>query len=173
MPVHQNRGHLSSAEGNAPSTIVFVAVAFRAQPDERVGIVRRHSGQDLIDLFHEMDRPDSDEAIIGVQLAISPELNGTSGWTAEAIVDFARVKLLGADACGVDTYAYRLASDGLFMDGARIEPSNVVEWRSLYQVASAEGPNDTELVAHQVWLSTVISRIVNEMHPTEAADDYG
>ncbi len=42
----------------------------------------------------------------------------------------------------------------------------------LYQVASAEGPDDTELVAHQIWLSTVISRIVNEMHPTEAADDF-
>lgn len=115
----------------------------------------------------------SDEAIIGVQLAISPELNGTSRWTAEAIVDFARVKLLGADACGVDTYAYRLESDGLFMDGARIEPSNVIEQRSLYQVASAEGPDDTELVAHQIWLSTVISRIVNKMHPTETADDFG
>ncbi|MFJ2362195.1 hypothetical protein ACIPIN_00490 [Pseudomonas sp. NPDC087697] len=154
---------------HSPSTIVLVAVANVAQPEEGVGIVKRFSGQDLIDLFHEMDRPDSDKAIVGVQLAISPELNGTSRWIAEAVIDFARVKLFSADAPGVDTYAYRLASNAVFRDSAKVEPSDILEWRSLYEVSSADGGDDPELVAHQTWLSTVITRMVNAVNLSEKA----
>lgn len=154
------------------SAIVLVAIANVAKPEEGVGIVKRFSGQDLIDLFHEMDGPDSDEAIVGVQLAIPPGMNGTSHWIAEAVVDFARVKLLGAGAFGVDTFAYRLASEGVFTNSAKIYPSDIVEWRSLYEISSANGTDDDhELIAHQEWLSTVITRIVNAANlPEEAVD---
>lgn len=151
------------------STMVLVAVANVAQPEEGVGIVKRFSGQDLIDLFHEVDRPDSDKAIVGVQLAIPPGLNGTSRWIAEAVIDFARVKLFSAGTQGVDTYAYRLASRTVFTDSAKVEPSDILEWRSLYEVSSADGTDDHELVAHQAWLSTVITRLVNAVNLSEEA----
>jgi len=114
-----------------------------------------------------MDRPDSDKAIAGVQLAIPPELNGTSRWIAEAVIDFARVKLFSADAPGVDTYAYRLASNAVFRDSAKVEPSDILEWRSLYEVSSADGVDAPELVAHQTWLSTVLTRMVNTVNLPE------
>ncbi|MNR48090.1 hypothetical protein D3C85_1672830 [compost metagenome] len=80
------------------------------------------------------------------------------------MVDFARVKLFSAGPPGVDTYAYRLASNTVFRDSAKVEPSDIVEWRSLYEVSSADGADDPELVAHQTWLSTVITRIVNAVN---------
>ncbi|WP_433735267.1 hypothetical protein [Pseudomonas putida] len=173
MPALQNCARQPSVTSDelGHSTMVLVAVANVAQPEEGVGIVKRFSGQDLVDLFHEMDRPDSDKAIVGVQLAIPPELNGTSRWIAQAVVDFARVKLFSAGPPGVDTYAYRLASNTVFRDSAKIEPSDIVEWRSLYEVSSADGADDPELVAHQTWLSTVITRIVNAVNlPAEAVE---
>jgi hypothetical protein len=104
----------------------------------------RFSGQDLIDLFYETDRPDSGKAIVGVQLAIPPELNGTSRWIAEAVTDFARVKLQRVGAPELDTYAYRLASNAVFRDNAKIEPLDILLWRSLYDISNADGIDDAE-----------------------------
>ncbi|WP_349734213.1 hypothetical protein [Pseudomonas jessenii] len=166
MSALQNTARHPSATGGEhnPSTIVLVAVANVAQPEEGVGIVKRFSGQDLIDLFHEVDRPDSNKAIVGVQLAIPPELNGTSRWIAEAIVDIARVRLFSADAQGVDTYAYRLATNAVYRDSVKVEPSDIFEWRSLYELSRANGVDDLELAAHQTWLSTVITRMLNAVN---------
>jgi hypothetical protein len=64
MPALQNSARQSSVtrDEHDPSTMLLVAVANVAQPEEGVGIVNRFSGQDLVDLFDEMDRPDSDKA---------------------------------------------------------------------------------------------------------------
>jgi hypothetical protein len=43
--------------------MLIVAVANVAQPEQDIEIVKRFSGQQLIDLFNEMDRPDSDKAV--------------------------------------------------------------------------------------------------------------
>lgn len=154
----------TTCDEHIPSTIVLVAVANVAQPEEGVGIIKRFSGQDLIDLFHEVDRPDSNRSIVGVQLAIPPELNGTARWIAEAIVDFARVRLFSADAQGVDTYAYRLATNAVYRDSAKVEPSDIFEWRSLYELSRVDGVSDPELAVHQTWLSSVITRMVNAVN---------
>ncbi|MNR05408.1 hypothetical protein D3C85_1214390 [compost metagenome] len=150
---------------------MLVAVANVTQPEQGVAIVKRLSGQDLIDLFHEVDRPGSGKAIVGVQLAIPPELNGTSRWIAEAVTDFARVKLQSVGAPGVDTYAYRLASNTVFRDSAKIEPSDILEWRSLYEMSNADGVDDAEVIAHQAWLSIVITRLVNAVNLPESAEE--
>lgn len=161
-----------SRDEREESAIVLVAIANVAQPEEGVGLVKRFSGQDLVDLFHEMDRPDSDKAILGVQLAIPPVLNGTSRWIAEAVIDFARVKLFGVGNFGEDTYAYRLASKNVFTNSAKIDPSDILEWRSIYEVSNAKGTDDDhELIAHQEWLSTVITRIVNAANLSEGVAD--
>jgi hypothetical protein len=173
MPAAQSSSRQSvvTRDEQGPSTILLVAVANVAQPEKGVGIVKCSSGQDLVDHFHELDRPDSDKAIVGVQLAIPPELNGSSRWIAEAVIDFARVRLSSAGSPGVDTYGYRLASKAVFRDNAKIEPSDILEWRSLYELSSTGDADAPEVDAHQTWLSTVITRMVNAVNlPAEAGE---
>ncbi|WP_085600199.1 MULTISPECIES: hypothetical protein [unclassified Pseudomonas] len=170
MPESQSKTRQASTTSgeHGPSTMIFVAIANVSQPEKGVGIVKRSSGQDLIDLFHEIDRPDSESTIVSAQLAIHPELNGTSRWTAETIVDFARIKLLNSDTSDIDTYAYRLVSDSVFRDNAKIAPSDILEWRSLCEVCCTD---TSELLAQQKWLSTVIARIVNAVNFPEDAEE--
>ena len=149
---------------HSPSTMLIVAVANVAQPEQGVEIIKRISGQNLIDLFNEMDRPDAETAIVGVLFAIPPALNGSARWTAENVVDFARVKLKGRGEAFMDTYAYRLASKAVFRDNAKVEPADILDWRSLYETSNARGEVDAELVAHQTWLSIVITRMVNAVN---------
>ncbi len=84
MSALQISTHQLSATGDehSPSTMLMVAVANVAQPEQDIQIVKRLSGQDLIDFFNEIDRPDSDKAIVGVLLAIPPKLNGSPRWIA-------------------------------------------------------------------------------------------
>ena len=149
---------------HSPSTMLIVAVANVAQPEQGVEIIKRISGQNLIDLFNEMDRPDAETAIVGVLFAIPPALNGSARWTAENVVDFARVKLKGRGEAFMDTYAYRLASKAVFRDNAKVEPADILDWRSLYETSNARGEVDAELAAHQTWLSVVITRMVNAVN---------
>ena len=148
---------------HSPSTMLIVAVANVAQPEQGVEIIKRISGQNLVDLFNEMDRPDAEKAIVGVLLAIPPALNGSARWIAENVFDFARVKLKGR-AAFLDTYAYRLASKAVFRDNAKVEPADILDWRSLYETSNARGNVDPELDAHQTWLSIVITRMVNAVN---------
>ncbi|XXE03651.1 hypothetical protein J3P88_16290 [Pseudomonas sp. Z3-6] len=150
--------------------MLMVAVANVAQPEQGIKIVKRLSGQDLIDLFNEIDRPDSDKAIVGVLLAIPPKLNGSPRWIAENVFNFGRVQLRFDDGACVDTYAYRLASKGVFIDNAKVEPAAILSWRSLYETSNADGDVDPELVTHQTWLSVVITRIVNAVNLPEGED---
>lgn len=158
----------ATTKGHSPSTMLVVAVANVVQPEQGIEIVSRLSGQDLIDLFNEIDRPDSATAIVGVLLAIPPKLNGTPRWIAENVFDFGRVEVrFGDDAC-LDTYAYRLASNAVYRDNAKVEAADILSWRSLYGTSNAEGEVDPELVAHQTWLSVVITRILNAVNlPSE------
>ena len=124
--------HLSAwIEEHSPSTMLMVAMANVGLPED-MEIVRRFSGQDLINLFNEMDRPGSDKAIVGVLLAIPPKLNGSPQWIAENVSDFGRVKLRFADGTCLDTYAYRLASKAIFRDNVNVHPADIQSWRSLY-----------------------------------------
>lgn len=77
----------------SPSTMLIVAVASVSQPEQGVEIIKRASGQNLIDLFNELDRPNSDKAIVGVLLAVPPEFNASQRWTAECVSDFGRAEL--------------------------------------------------------------------------------
>ncbi|WP_244192384.1 hypothetical protein [Pseudomonas rhodesiae] len=133
-------------------------------------IIKRTSGQNLIDLFNEMDRPNSDKAIVGVLLAVPPEFNGSQRWVAESVFDFGRVELKIADDACLDTYAYRLASKAVFRDNARVDPTDILSWRSLYEASNANGEVDPELLAHQTWLSLVITRMVNAVNLPDAED---
>jgi hypothetical protein len=151
--------------------LLLIAVTNKARPEQGVGIVKRFSGQELIDLFHELDRPDSDQAIVGLQLAIPPQLNGSPRWIAEAVVDFARAKIRTANDPCVDTYAYRLASKAFYRDNVKVDSADILDWRSLYGVTHTDGVNDTELAAQQTWLSTVITRMVNVVNLPGTTDD--
>lgn len=152
----------------SPSTMLIVAVANVSQPERGVEIIKRTSGQDLIDLFNEMDRPNSDKAIVGVLLAVPPEFNGSQQWVADSVFDFGRVELRIADDACLDTYAYRLASEAVFRDNARVDPADILSWRSLYETSNANREVDPELLAHQTWLSLVITRMVNAVNLPDA-----
>ena len=95
----------ATSNEQSPSTMLMVAVANVTQPEQGIEIVKRFSGQHLIDLFNELDRPDSDKAIVGVLLAIPPKLNSSPRWIAENVLDFGRVELRFADDACLDTYA--------------------------------------------------------------------
>lgn len=161
----------ATSHEHCPSTMLIVAVANVAQPEQDIQIVKRFSGQHLIDLFNEMDRPDSDKAVVGVLLAIPPKLNGSPLWIAENVFDFGRVELRLADDTRLDTYAYRLASTAIFRDNAKVDPADILSWRSLYETSNADGNVDPELVAHQTWLSIVITRMVNAVNLPDEADE--
>lgn len=172
MAALQISNHQLFATGNehSPSTMLMVAVANVAQPELGIEIVKRLSGQDLIDLFNEIDRPDSDKAIVGVLLAIPPKLNGSPRWVGENVFEFGRIELRFADDDYLDTYAYRLASEAVFRDNAKVNPADILNWRSLYETSNADGDVDPELVAHQTWLSVVITRLVNAVNLPDEED---
>lgn len=170
MPATQfNRQVTAARSEKSLSTMIVVAVANVTDPEQAVGIVRRFSAEDLLELFVELDSPDSDSALVGIQLVTPPHLNGSIQWIAEAVVDFGKVRLRTANDLLRHTYAYRLISGAIFTDGERIEPSNVLEWSSIYEVCTADEAEELELLAHQTWLSTVITRIVNAINPTDEA----
>lgn len=106
----------------------------------------------------------SEKAIVGVLLAIPPALNGSARWTAENVFDFARVKLKRRGEACLDKYVYRLASKAVFRDNAEVEPADILDWRSLYETSNVRGDVDSELDAHQTWLSIVITRMVNAVN---------
>ena len=166
MPaLHMSARQLSETSNeHNPSTMLIVAVANIAQPEQGVEITKCIYGQNLIDLFNDTDRPDSEKAIVGVLLAVPPALNGSAQWIAENVFDFGRVKLKGSGEGCLDTYAYRLASKAVFRDSAKVDPADILDWRSLYETSNARGDFDAELVAHQTWLSIVITRMVNAVN---------
>jgi hypothetical protein len=153
------------------STMVLVAVATVIHPERGVEIVKRLSGQHLVELFVELDHPDSVKGVVGILLAVPPQLNGSRQWVAETVVDFAQVKLrTPVDPC-VDTFAYRLASREVFRDNEKIDSADVLDWRSLYEVRTPDGPEAAELLSHQTWLSVVVARLVNAVNsPKETVD---
>lgn len=97
MPALQISASQLSTTGDedSPATMLIVAVANIARPEQGIEMEKCLSGQKLVDLFNEIDRPDSDKAIVGVLLAIPPKLNGSPRWVVENVFDFARVKLKG------------------------------------------------------------------------------
>ncbi|MDZ5431407.1 hypothetical protein T3H00_01835 [Pseudomonas fluorescens] len=153
------------------SSMIMVALANVCNPEQGVGITKRLSAQNLLELFDELDKPDSDQALVGIQLVVPPLLNGSPQWVAEAVLDFGRVTLRTASGPCLDTYAFRLVSEAVFSDSGRIEPSDILEWCSLYEVCTSDEVDDLQLLAHQNWLSTVISRLVNAVNPPEPADE--
>lgn len=162
-----------AAPSNADSfsTMILVAVANVIHPEQGVEIVKRLSGRNLVELFLELDHPDSEKDVVGILLAVPPQLNGSSQWVAETVVDFAQVKLrTPVDPC-VDTFAYRLASNEVFRDNEKIDPKDVLGWRSLYEVCTPDGPEAVELLAHQTWLSVVVARLVNAVNSPEETSD--
>lgn len=161
-----------TATGNedSPSTMLMVAVANVAQAEQCIKIVNCFSGEKLIDLFNEIDRPDSKKAIVGVLLAIPPKLNGSPHWIAENVYDFARVKFKGRGEVFLDTYAYRLASQAVFRDNAQVDPADILDWRSLYETSTAGGNVDSEFVDYQTWLSIVITRLLNSVNLADEAE---
>ena len=158
-----------AATSNADSslTMVLVAVANVIHPERGVEIVKRLSGQNLVELFLELDHPDSEKGVVGIVLAVPPLLNGSPQWVAETVVDFAQVKLRTSDDPCVDTFVYRLASKDVFGDNEKVDPADILEWRSLYEVCTPDGPEGAELLAHQTWLSVVICRLVNAVNTPE------
>jgi len=160
----------AASDSHLPSTMLIVAVLNLREPDQTVEMVKRFSGQALADLFNELDRPGVEQAIVGVQFAIPPQLNGSKRWTVEAVSDFARARLRNHGDEVLDTYAYRLASDALFTDNALVELADVLEWRTLYAVSNGEGACDPQLMAHQTWLSIVVTAMVNAVNLPDEED---
>ncbi|WP_256594804.1 hypothetical protein [Pseudomonas sp. OV226] len=153
------------------STMILVAVANVIHPERGTEIVKRLSGQNLVELFLELDHPDSEKDLVGILLAVPPQLNGSPQWVAETVVDFAQVKLRTPVEPCVDTFAYRLASNEVFRDNEKIDPADVLCWRSLYEVCTPDGPEAVELLAHQTWLSVVVARLVNAVNSPDASGD--
>ncbi len=160
----------TASDSHLPSTMLIVAVLNLRDPDQSVDMVKRFSGQALADFFNELDRPDAEKAIVGVQFAIPPQLNGSKRWTVEAVIDFARARLRNHGDEVLDTYAYRLASDAVFTDNASVELTDILEWRTLYGASNGEEACDPQLMAHQTWLSIVITRMVNAVNLPDEED---
>jgi len=93
-------------------------------------------------------------------------------WVSETVVGFAQVKLRTPDDPCLDTFAYRLASKDVFTDNEKVDPADVLDWRSLYEVCMNDGPEAGELRAHQTWLSIVIGRLVNAVNPPEETGNF-
>ncbi|WP_234451996.1 MULTISPECIES: hypothetical protein [unclassified Pseudomonas] len=161
----------AESDSRLPSTMLIVAVLNLNEPDQTVEMVKCSSGQALADLFNELDRPYAEQAIVGVQLAIPPQLNGSKRWTVEAVLDFARARSRSHGDEALDIYAYRLASDALFTDNALVELTDVLEWRTLYGASNGEGACDSQLMAHQAWLSIVITTMVNAVNLPDEEND--
>lgn len=161
----------STSNADSASTMVLVAVTNVIYPERGVEIVKRLSGQNLVELFLELDHPDSEKDVVGIVLAVPPQLNGSPRWEAETVVDFARVKLRAPDGPCLDTFAYRLASEDVFSDDEKVDPADVLDWNSLYEVCTPDGPEGAELLAHQTWLSVVVARLVNAVNSPEETGD--
>lgn len=161
----------ATSNADSSSTMVFVAVANVIHPERGVEIVKRLSGQNLVEFFLELDHPDSEKDVVGIVLAVPPRLNGSPQWVAETVVDFAQVKLRTPDDPCLDTFVYRLASKDVFRDNEKVDPADVLEWRSLYEVFTPDGPEGAQLLAHQTWLSVVIGRLVNAVNSPEETGD--
>ncbi|MBV4483822.1 hypothetical protein KVH01_28660 [Pseudomonas sp. SWRI124] len=147
--------------------MVLVAVATLIHPERGVEIVKRLSGQNLVELFIELDHPSSEKGVVGILLAVPPQLNGSHRWVAETVVDFAQVKLRTPVDSRVDTFAYRLASKEVFTDNEKIDPEDVLDWRSLYEFCMPDGTETVELLSHQTWLSVVVARLVNAVNSSK------
>ena len=67
----------STSNADSASTMVLVAVTNVIYPERGVEIVKRLSGQNLVELFLELDHPDSEKDVVGIVLAVPPQLNGS------------------------------------------------------------------------------------------------
>jgi len=163
---------LAAADGSHfPSTMLIIAVLDVGEPEKGVKMVTCSSGQAFADLFNEMDQPGAEQVIAGVQFAIPPQLNGSKQWIVEPVLSFAKARLRIRGDAVLDTYAYRLASDAVFIDNDSVDPTLILEWQPLYEVLNADGSKDPQMTGHQEWLSVVLTRMINALNLQGEAED--
>lgn len=163
---------LAAADGSHfPSTMLIIAVLDVAEPEKGVKMVTCSSGQALADLFNEIDQSGGDQVIAGVQFAIPPQLNGSKQWIVEPVLSFAKAKLRIRGDAALDTYAYRLDSDAVFIDNDSVDPTLILEWQSLYEVLNEDGSKDPQTTGYLAWLSIVLTRMINALNLQGEAED--
>lgn len=67
----------ATSDADSASTMVLVAIINVNHPERGVQIVQRLSGQDLVELFTELDHPNSEQDVVGILLGVPPHLNGS------------------------------------------------------------------------------------------------
>ncbi|MBM5456452.1 hypothetical protein H8F21_02590 [Pseudomonas sp. P66] len=149
------------------STFLIVCMMDLHGQEEVVEIRVFNTGQSALDFFHEMDRPQSTQVIVGLQLAIAPNLNNTGQWEVEPVLDFKRISaILKGDES--DLYGYETLSGRTFSDNLKIPDEQVISARSIYKASNTEA-EDLELQAYQLWLAKILVQLINEAYSLKKA----
>lgn len=157
---------------HTPSTMFVVALLAFSDPKQSVEMASFVSGPAIADLLNEIGRVDAQQGIVGLQFAIPPQLNGSKKWAVAPVhcIARARIKTRGDEI--LDTFAYRLATDAVFIDNQSIDPAMILEWRSLYDVRDPDGTQDPQSLAYEEWLSVVLTKLVNAVNLPNEAECY-
>lgn len=143
------------------STFLVVCVLDLRAQEEVIEVKICPTGQAALDLLNKLDRPNAQAAVVGVQIALPPQLAMNGAWAVEPILDFMRMTTKTADgAC--DIYAYHVASGRFFADNKEIAPSSIKSRRSIYQASNADSNIDSELEAFQAWIAQLLGKLINE-----------
>ncbi len=145
------------------STFLVVCVLDLSAQEDVIDVKICPTGQAALDLLNRLDRPNAKTAVVGVQIALPPQLTMKGVWAVEPILDFMRMTTKTANGT-CDMYAYHVASDRFFTDNQEIARSSIETRRSIYQASNAEAAVDPELEAFQAWIAQLLGKLINESY---------
>ncbi|WP_087500909.1 hypothetical protein [Pseudomonas sp. SID14000] len=149
------------ASSNDSSTFLVVCILDLSAQEDVIDVKICPTGQIALDLLNKLDRPNSDAAVVGVQIALPPQLGTEGVWTVEPILEFMRMEV-GTASGHCDIYAYHVASGRFFADNQEIARSSIKSQRSIYQASNVDTDVDPELEAFQAWIAQLLSKLMNE-----------
>lgn len=148
---------------NGQSTFLIICVLDLRGTDDVIEIVVCKTGQCALDFLNRLDRPNAEQAVVGVQLALPPQMTKEAKWMVQPVLDFTRVTL-DVNMHLTDTYAYRVASGKYFSDNKEISAQAIKSVRSIYQASNAESQADPELSAFQFWIAKILRQLIEEAY---------
>lgn len=151
---------------NGQSTFLIICVLDLRGADDVIEIVVCKTGQCALDFLNRLDRPNAEHAVVGVQLALPPQMTKEAKWMVHPVLDFTRVTL-DVNTHLTDTYAYRIASGQYFSDNKEISAQAIKSVRSIYQASNAECQADPELSAFQFWIARILRQLIDDAYTFE------
>jgi len=146
---------------NGQSTFLIICVLDLRGTDDVIEVVVCKTGQCALDFLNRLDRPNAEQAVVGVQLALPPQMSKEAKWMVQPVLDFTRITF-DVNMHLTDTYAYRVASGQYFTDDKEISAKAIRSVRSIYQASNAELQADPELSAFQFWIAKILRNLINE-----------